>query len=56
MGLQRGDKNPMYFTFLDLSGKGYNFIAPCDSTHFGGNTAMKTQVFFSGALSGIAEG
>ena len=28
----------------------------CDSTHFDGNTAMKIQVFFSGALSGIAEG
>ena len=32
------------------------FLPLCDSTHFGGNTAMKTQVFFSGALSGIAEG
>ena len=32
------------------------FLPLCDSTHSGGNTAMKTQVFFSGTLSGIAEG
>ena len=36
--------------------KDLKILPLCDSTHFGGNTAMKTQVFFSGALNGIAEG
>ena len=30
----------MYFTLLNLSGKDKNFIAPCDSTHLGGNTGI----------------
>ena len=41
---------------IKLSGRNKKKITLCDSTHFCGNTAMKTRVFFSGALSGIAEG
>ena len=41
---------------IKLSGRIKIFLSLCDSTHFGGNTAMETQVLFSGALSGIAEG
>ena len=36
--------------------KDLKFLSLCESTHFSGNTAMKTQVFFSAALSGFAEG
>ena len=41
---------------IKLSGRIKKFLPLFDSTHFSENTAMKTQVFFSGALSGIAEG
>ena len=40
---------------IKLSGRIKKCLPLFDSTHFGGNTAMKTQVFFSEALSGIAE-
>ena len=56
----------MYFTLLDLSGKGYNFIAPCDSTHLGGNTGgfqgghrvniIKLQVMFGWSLEWDCKG
>ena len=55
-----GRITPVYFVLLELSGKHYNFIAHCDSTHLGGTSVglqeghsvhvIKLQVMFDWSL------